>query len=69
MIKLKQESETKKGFWFFTEAEILKIQNRMNDLWDTPPSDIDEYIAVANRLLGCLDTLINFDHYATSEER
>ena len=64
MISLKDErTGNTKGHWEFSEEEIVKIQNRMNDLWNTEPSDIDEYVGAANRLIGVLDAYMTFEHY------
>lgn len=41
----------------FDASQVIAIQNRASDLWDTStkPEDHDEYVAVANRLLGALE--------------
>lgn len=51
--------------WVLTDEEMVSLQNRMNDLWetDTRPRAHDEYIAAANRLIGALNTLMTPQHY------
>lgn len=51
--------------WIITDEEMVKLQNRMNDLWEqsTEADDIVEYVKCANRLLGSLDMIMSSDHY------
>ena len=51
--------------WVLTDEEMISLQNRMNDLWetDTRPRAHGEYIAAANRLIGALNTLMTPQHY------
>ena len=58
-----ENKEYTRGNWVFSPEEIVKIQNRMNDLWEADPSDIDEYVAAANRLIGVLDAYITPNHF------
>lgn len=43
--------------WEFTDEEVIALQNRANDVWNTSVKieDHDEYVAVVNRLLGALE--------------
>jgi len=61
MISIKCKNN--EGQWVFSQEEIVKIQNRMNDLWEADASDPDEYVAAANRLIGVLDAYMTPEHY------
>ena len=56
--------------WIITDEEMVKLQNRMNDLWEqsTERGDIVEYVKCANRLIGALDMLMSVDHYYMAEK-
>lgn len=63
-----ENDDNRHGYWRFSEEEMLKILNRMNDTWEADPSDLDGYIATVNRFIGCLDALITPDHYFKLKE-
>ena len=51
--------------WAFMDEEIVKLQNRINDVWEesTNEDNYDRFTAATERLLGALDMLISVDHY------
>jgi len=51
--------------WIFTDEEIIKLQNRINDVWEesTDAVNYDRFTAATERLLGSLDMLMSIDHY------
>lgn len=56
--------------WIFSDEEIIKIQNRMNDLWEESNMSVNEassFISCANRLLGSLDAIMTPSHYYKKE--
>ena len=55
--------------FILSDEEVVKLQNRMNDLWecDTRLRNHGDYVATANRLIGTLYTLLTPDHYRKNE--
>lgn len=45
----------------FNVKDVISVQNRENDLWETSTKleDHNEYVAAANRLLGALEMFWN----------
>lgn len=53
--------------WILSDEEMIKIQNRMSDLWEEQ-DDIEESARCVDRLLGTLDTLMTSDHYYSAKD-
>lgn len=54
----------------FKADKIVALQNRASDLWEasTKPEDHEEYIAIANRLLGALEMFWSSGRYVEDEK-
>lgn len=44
--------------WYIPDDQIVKIQNRMSDIRNTPPADTIAFFAATYELLGTLDAIL-----------